>query len=199
MHHTHLVSDEKKSSTAAQIFGDSLLQYITTTCFPGNWRGTSCAFVLHWKEQDAQYEKLELESFPPKQKLRMLQNSVRDVNELAYGKQIGNQDIARGNPPIDVDSHLELLLSACSTYDKNHATSMKHKRNVYTTIVGEDNDIQSDEAGGSEQYYLVFTADTDISEVLAYASSMRPQNGNPDNFLPRDEWNKLIIPVRRKH
>jgi hypothetical protein len=139
-----------KSSTAAQLSGDSLLQYITTARFPGSWRGTSYAFVLHWKEQVAQYEKLELESFPPKQKLRMLQNSVGDVTELAYVKQIGDQDIARGNPPLDVDSYLELLLSACSTYYKNHATSMKHKRNVYTTTVGENNDIQSDDTGGNE-------------------------------------------------
>jgi hypothetical protein len=40
------------------------------------------------------YERLELEDFPPKQKLRMLQNSVGDVTELAYVKQIGDQDIA---------------------------------------------------------------------------------------------------------
>jgi hypothetical protein len=30
---------------------------------PGNWRGTSCAFVLHWKEQISHYEKLEMEAF----------------------------------------------------------------------------------------------------------------------------------------
>jgi hypothetical protein len=65
------LKNHSKSSTAVQLSGDSLLQYITTARFPGNWRGTSYAFVLHWKEQVAQYEKLELESFPPKQKLRM--------------------------------------------------------------------------------------------------------------------------------
>jgi hypothetical protein len=36
------------------------------------------------------YEKLELEPFPPKQKLRMLQNAVGDVMEFAYIKQIGD-------------------------------------------------------------------------------------------------------------
>jgi hypothetical protein len=30
----------------------------------------------------------------------LLQNSVGDANELAYVKQIGNQDIARGNPSL---------------------------------------------------------------------------------------------------
>jgi hypothetical protein len=47
-----------KRSTVAQISADSLLQYITTARFPGNWRGMSYSFVLHWKEQVAQYEKL---------------------------------------------------------------------------------------------------------------------------------------------
>jgi hypothetical protein len=66
-------------STAAQLSGDTLLQYITTTRLPGNWRGTAYGFALHWKEQVMRYEKLELEAFPPKQRLRMLQNAVGDV------------------------------------------------------------------------------------------------------------------------
>jgi hypothetical protein len=37
------------SSTAAQLSGDTLLQYITTTRYPGNWRGTSHGIVLYWK------------------------------------------------------------------------------------------------------------------------------------------------------
>jgi hypothetical protein len=39
-----------KSATAAQISGDSLLQYIITSHFPGNWRVTSYTFILHCKE-----------------------------------------------------------------------------------------------------------------------------------------------------
>ena len=58
-----------KSSTAAQISGDTLLKYMTSARCPGNRRGTSYAFILHWREQVAQYEKLELEDVPPKQKL----------------------------------------------------------------------------------------------------------------------------------
>ena len=56
---------QAKSSTAAQLSGDTLLKYITSASYPQNWRGTSDAFVLHWKEQVAQYEKLELENVPP--------------------------------------------------------------------------------------------------------------------------------------
>jgi hypothetical protein len=35
------------SSTAVQLSGDTLLQYITTTRYPRNWGGTSYEFVLH--------------------------------------------------------------------------------------------------------------------------------------------------------
>ena len=61
-----------QNSAAAKISGDTLLQYITIARYPGNWRGTSYAFVLHWKEQVMQYEKLEVEDFPAKQKHRFL-------------------------------------------------------------------------------------------------------------------------------
>ena len=81
------------------------------------------------------YERLELEPFPPKQKLRMLQNAVGDATELAYVKQIGDQDIARGNPPLRYESYMELLLSACSTFDKKITLPGKQKRAVYTSTV----------------------------------------------------------------
>ena len=59
-----------KSSTAAQLSGDTLLKYITSARFPGNWRGTSHGIVLHWKEQVTQYEKLELETIPSEYRWR---------------------------------------------------------------------------------------------------------------------------------
>jgi hypothetical protein len=134
----------------------------------------SYAFILHWEKQVAQYEKLELESFPPKQKLQMIQNAVGDVNELACIKQIDDENISRGNSPCDVESYLELLLLTCSIYyEKNHASSMKHKRNVYTMIVGEVIDIQSDDADSNEQYYEAFTVET-ISQSLCICIQSAP-------------------------
>jgi hypothetical protein len=65
------------------------VQYSTTTHFPVNLLGANFGFVLHWREQVAQNEKAELESFPPKQKLRMLQNTVGDANEFDYVKLHG--------------------------------------------------------------------------------------------------------------
>jgi hypothetical protein len=43
-----------------------------------------------------QYEKLELENVPPKQKLQMLQNIVGAIADLANVKQLSDQMVARG-------------------------------------------------------------------------------------------------------
>jgi len=159
-----------KSSTAAQISGDTLLKYITSARYPGNWRGTSYAFVLHWKEQVMHYEKLELEDIPPKQKLRMLQNTVNDVGDLANVKQLSDQMVARGEPPLNFEGYMELLLSACSTYDKNHAVARQPgQRNVYAASVEHSEDDFYD-AYSTE----VFHVDTDVSEVLAHKSNTQP-------------------------
>jgi hypothetical protein len=40
------------NSTAAQLPGDKLLQYIKSARFPGSWRGTSYGFVLHMEGTD---------------------------------------------------------------------------------------------------------------------------------------------------
>jgi hypothetical protein len=83
----------KLLSTAAQVLGDMLLQYITTARYPGTWCGSLFNFVLRWKEQVMKYKRIKFEAFPPKKKLFMLQNAVDEVSELAYVKQIGDQDL----------------------------------------------------------------------------------------------------------
>jgi hypothetical protein len=81
------------------------------------------------------YEYLELEAFPPKPELIMLQNAVGDVMGLVYVKQIDDQDIAKGNIPLAYDDYMELWLWVCSTYDKKITHRVKHKIVVYATAV----------------------------------------------------------------
>ena len=72
----------------------------------------------------------------------MLQNAVGDATELAYVKQIGDQDIARGFKPLGYEPYLELLMSACSTYDKKLSAPPKLKRAVYAShVTGKDDAI----------------------------------------------------------
>jgi hypothetical protein len=88
------------SSTAAWLAGDTLMKYIINAKYQGEWRGPSFGFVLNWKEQLAEYEELDLEITPPKQKLRMLQNAAGDVEALAPVKLTNDHDVARGHPPL---------------------------------------------------------------------------------------------------
>jgi hypothetical protein len=74
-------------------------------------------FVLHWQEQLAKYEELDLEVTPQRQKLQMLQNAMGDVEALAQVKLMNDHDIARGHPPLTYERYVQVLLSACSTYD----------------------------------------------------------------------------------
>jgi hypothetical protein len=41
-----------------------------------------------------------VEDFPPKHKLRMIQNAIGDVTELAYVKQLADLGVANGNMPL---------------------------------------------------------------------------------------------------
>jgi hypothetical protein len=200
MHNAQSIYRELKkpalSSTAAQLSGDMLLQYITTTRYPGNRRGTSYEYLLHWKEQVMKYERLELEDFPKKQKLRMLQSDVGDVTELAYIKQIGYQDIARGNHPLTYESGMELLLSVCSTYHKNITLPSKQNHAIYAvTTSKEDPDRYYND--GLDDGYAVYNIDTDFSAIMVNTmNASRFDNTSINNkskstFLPRDELNKL--------
>jgi hypothetical protein len=104
-----------------------IMKYIINARYPGEWRGTSFGFVLHWQEQLDKYEELDLEGTPPKQKLLMLQNAVGDVEALAQVKLMNDHDIARGNPPLTYKRYVQVLLSACSTYDSPRSTSDRNK------------------------------------------------------------------------
>jgi hypothetical protein len=186
-----------KSSTAARLSGETLLKYITSARYPGNWRKTSYAFVLHWKEQVMHYEKLELENVPPNQKLLMLQNTVGDIADLANVKQLSDQVVASGGANLGFKEYLEFLLSACSSYDKTHATPRSGQRNVYTTNVEHDDNFFD------AQDAYTYGVDTDVTDILAHATDMRFKGSASSNrndkspFVPREDWLKLT-PEKRE-
>jgi hypothetical protein len=64
-------------------------------------------------------------------KLWWLKNNVSDVPELAYLKQIGDQDVANGKPPLAYETYMELLLSASLSYDKKLAAPANPKQSVF--------------------------------------------------------------------
>jgi hypothetical protein len=159
-----------KQSTAAHISGDTLLKHITSERFPGNWRGTAYYFVLHWKEQVSYYDKLEIEDIPPKQKLRMLKNTGADVTNLQSVKRIEDQNIAHGKPPLGWEEYWQLLLSACSDYDKSHSHPRPAQRNICATNFAYD--------------VLYDNPHEDSSYGVGTPSITSP-------FIPREQWMQL--------
>jgi hypothetical protein len=109
--------------------------------------------------------------------------------EFAYIKQIGDPDIARGYPPLSYNSYMELLLSACSTYDKKITLPGKQKRAVYATETSSDYlTYPFDDATDGE--YEVFQVDTAIDDIMAFTTntSKGGYQGKPNsNFIPHDE------------
>jgi hypothetical protein len=70
----------------------------------------------------------------------MLKNTVADVTDLQSVKLIEDQNIAHGKAPLGWENYLELLLSACSDYDKSHKNVRPAQRNIYATNVSYDVD-----------------------------------------------------------
>jgi hypothetical protein len=97
---------------------------------------------------------------------------------------LGDQIISRGGPSLDFEGHLEFLLSACSTYNKNHAIPNKAvPRNMYTTDIMHN--VTAEvlfDAHSTEVYHV----DTDISDIVVHATDTHPKSNL--SFFPREEW-----------
>jgi hypothetical protein len=106
------------------------------------------------QEQLAKYEELDLEIMPPKQKLQMLQNTVRDVEALSRVKLMNDHEIARWYPPLTYEQYVQVLLSTCSTYDSQHSSVDRKKRAVYHSEFASDLDPYED------NYYAAYSVDT---------------------------------------
>jgi hypothetical protein len=125
----------------------------------------------------------------------MLQNTFSDVTDLSHVKPLSDQIVARGEPALGFEEYQELLLSACSTYEKNNATPRSGQRNVYSTIFETDDDFYD------AQDDAVFGVDTDVSDLLAHVTDFKPHGASTRRphksyFIPRDEWLKLSTEER---
>jgi hypothetical protein len=118
----------------------------------------------------------------------MLQNAVGEVSELAYVKQISDHDTSRGNPPLVYKMYMELLLSACSTYEKKIVLPGKQKRAVYAS------EFNSDTYNANYEMYCI---DTDVADIMENAtdtnlSGQQSEYGNKKTFFLLDQWIKLL-------
>jgi hypothetical protein len=122
----------------------------------------------------------------------MFQYAVGEVTELAYVKQIGDQDIARGNAPLAYEGYMELLLSACSTCDKKTSLPGIQKQIVYAAehYNTEDTpyiDEKSAASTRSSRWTRTYLNSTNRFGSLSTTYYWHVKS----NFIPRYEWDKL--------
>jgi hypothetical protein len=120
----------------------------------------------------------------------MLQNTVSEVANLSIVSQLSDQVVARGRSYLGFKDYLELLLSACSPYEKTHTTPCPGKRNVYSANFTQDDDFYYTHHGHT------YGVDTDVTDILSHTATMQfkaKSSGNCNDkklFIPREEWLK---------
>jgi hypothetical protein len=126
----------------------------------------------------------------------MIQNAVGEVTELAHVKQLADLGGANGNKALTYDTYVDLLLEACSTFDKQRALPGRQKRAVYSSVLS-DNDLDYPYDHADDSQYKVYNVDTDISEIMAYAansngiSNRSGSNSQASNRVPYADWIKM--------
>jgi hypothetical protein len=146
----------------------------------------------------------------------LLKHAVSDVPELAYVKQVSDQGMAGGNTPLEFEGYTQLLLSACSTYDKKRPLEDNSVRDVYPVVIfGDDGHYPFNGSLDGEFKFFkdgfnpfddimeeeleFFEGDPEASDILeANANSNHigkhttTGDGKPKSiFLPPEEWIKL--------
>jgi hypothetical protein len=87
---------------------------------------------------------------------------------------------------LTYESYIELLLNACSTYDKKSSLPGKQKRAFYSTaFTDSDPDYPYDR--DDDIPYEAYRVDTDISDIFVNTSA----TNRFGNRIHRDEWEKL--------
>lgn len=106
---------------------------LPTAKLDSSWRGTHEGFILMWKEKMRLLEDMTPthHHYAPEIKSSMLENSVSVVSKLNNVKDISNNLVAVGNPPLTYNAYSQLLISACNQLDKlNEVPKKRSKRHV---------------------------------------------------------------------
>jgi hypothetical protein len=126
-------------STKAKIESSVILSYITSASLvDGSWKGTTEAFIIHWKNQVCLCEKHgpPTDHFSDGQKRIMLQNAVNGIDELCQVKNTADHMGATSGTTLTYDEYVALLLSAASAYNEQ----FKPKRAKHHVLI---HDIQN--------------------------------------------------------
>ena len=139
-----LVKQHCEQSTKANIIRSDIMSYISNVRLgDGTWNGTMEAFVIHWCEQVRAYEKdaPKEELFSGQQKMVMLQNAVRPIDDLRKVHETARHLKAGDGTKTEWDQYVDLLKSAAQEYDARRGSTgiraQARRRSVYQHAISD--------------------------------------------------------------
>jgi small nuclear ribonucleoprotein (snRNP)-like protein len=185
------LSEHHTKSTKAAMSAAALLSYITSERLgTGNWKGTTEGFITHWQEQVRQYERQVplSDHFSDGQKRTMLENAVRDVDELRQVKVKADLERTMTGKVLTYDQYAALLLSTAVGYDTNRAGGGNRSRGKHVVYQHELEPDPHDDDDPDELFDIDYPVEQ--LNVNVHRRSPAPQTDQRVR-LPFDRWSKL--------
>ena len=118
------------ASTESSVVSSTILMYITPAKFGIDaWNGLSESFILHWRNQVSEYEKLVdiTDRFSNTIKRSMLENAVDQLAKLRDFKTTATQLQVSNGTIISYDRYISLLYRSTQSSDTQFTTSINFK------------------------------------------------------------------------
>ena len=183
--------EHASTSTKAALDASDILAYITSARLgDGSWKGTTHAFILHWRDQVRRYEKQVKPSdhFSAGQKKVMLQNAVHPIPELRAVKVQADQLRTHNGVDVDYEQYVSLLCSAAHNYDGSSRSKGSGETRRRTIYEHELHDLMDDAT--IEPVDGAYDIDIGVDTIQANFTSSKPKE-NP-SFMPKDRWDQLL-------
>jgi hypothetical protein len=129
--------DYYNQSIQAELSSSDILDYLVTARFNRTWKGSAQQFILHWTNQLRVLDAMSpaTERISSDLRLRLLQNSVEDVEELSTVHNQSQFEVAKGGTKLTFDKYLPLLNTAAVRYDKRHARNKRQAADLRRALV----------------------------------------------------------------
>ena len=193
------IAAHAERSTKSNLESSALLAYITSARIAdGTWKGNACNFILHWLEQNCQFEQQteKNDHLSKGQKKTLLKSAVHDLEELRAVTMQANQFKTQTGKDLSFEEYLALLQSAAASYDAQFKVTSKignskpARRTVYSMELANAKFESCDDLIDGESYDI----DASIDTIYAHATQRRNRLRTPvEAQVPSDRWTQMSI------
>ena len=193
-------------STQASLDAQNVMTWLTTARLGnGKWRRTTYEFVLHFEEKVDQYNSLcrtNQSAINDHQTMTLLQNAVSPIRELSNVSQQLEILFMTSGVTADYMQYRNLLLSACSQYDRSRAqanTTVNVHNAEVTSEFTSDHDDQHSECDHNMDDDLSTSEDNadddmhDVNMMQRFVNQLRLNKETWNTISSTDQaaWDKL--------